>query len=324
MSSQDFYIKKLLKDLGRFADLYNAEVFHGKQILKPEQLTPLPIESGIVITDRNGKKRTIQRRRDIAMMASLGACFVITDCEAQSKIHYAMPVRQFTYDALDYTEQLTVLQNEHKKRGDLSESSEFLSGITTEDKLIPILNLVVYCGKEPWNGPKSLLDMFDLSGISKNAPEIYTALPNYQIHVVDIRNIEDLELYQTGLQQVFGMLKYNNNKSDFHNYILSNRDAINLLDDDALTAAIGLLGENRRLMKLLSTPERKEKGTMCQAIDELIEDGRLEGKIEGSLEGELRMANLISILLKENRLDLLAQITSNETLRKRLFQEYNL
>lgn len=63
---------------------------------------------------------------------------------------------------------------------------------------------------------------------------------------------------------------------------------------------------------------------MCQAIDELIEDGRLEGKIEGSLEGELRMANLISILLKENRLDLLAQITSNETLRKRLFQEYSL
>ncbi len=67
MPRQDFYIKKLLQDPARFADLYNAEIFHGKQILKAELLSPVSTESGIAITNRSGRKQTIQRRRDIAM-----------------------------------------------------------------------------------------------------------------------------------------------------------------------------------------------------------------------------------------------------------------
>ncbi|MFR3755987.1 MAG: hypothetical protein ACLTWY_01855, partial [Hungatella sp.] len=60
----------------------------------------------------------------------------------------------------------------------------------------------------------------------------------------------------------------------------------------------------------------EEEYTMCKAIDDLIADGKKEG--------ELRMASLISILLKENRLDLIAQITGNESLRRQLFQHYHL
>ena len=83
---------------------------------------------------------------------------------------------------------------------------------------------------------------------------------------------------------------------------------------------MGLLGENRRLMRLLAAPGREEEYTMCKAIDDLIADG----KMEGEKKGELRMASLISILLKENRLDLIAQITGNEPLRRQLFQHYHL
>lgn len=77
--------KKLLQDRARFADLYNAEIFHGKQILKAELLSPVSLESGIVITDRNGRRQTIQRRRDIAMKASLGACFIAACCEVRER-----------------------------------------------------------------------------------------------------------------------------------------------------------------------------------------------------------------------------------------------
>lgn len=97
-----------------------------------------------------------------------------------------------------------------------------------------------------------------------------------------------------------------------------------MLDDNALTAVMGLLGENRRLMKYLAAPGREEGYTMCQAIDDLIADGKLEGKREGEKEGEVRMASLISILLKENRLDLIAEISGNEQLRRQLFQHYHL
>ena len=46
------------------------------------------------------------------------------------------------------------------------------------------------------------------------------------------------------------MLKYSTDKSNFYNYITLNHDRICQLDDDALTAVMGLLGENRRLMRL--------------------------------------------------------------------------
>ena len=69
MPRQDFYIKKPAGPRPVFADLYNAEIFHGKQILKAELLSPVSTESGIAITNRSGRKQTIQRRRDIAMKA---------------------------------------------------------------------------------------------------------------------------------------------------------------------------------------------------------------------------------------------------------------
>lgn len=125
MPRQDFYIKKLLQDPARFADLYNAEIFHGKQILKAELLSPVSTESGIAITNRSGRKQTIQRRRDIAMKASIGACFIVAGCEAQGEIHYGMPIRSLTYDALDYTEQLTEIQKEHRKKKDLAKARNF-------------------------------------------------------------------------------------------------------------------------------------------------------------------------------------------------------
>ncbi|MCD7964553.1 MAG: Rpn family recombination-promoting nuclease/putative transposase [Clostridiaceae bacterium] len=324
MPRQDFYIKKLLQDPARFADLYNAEIFHGKQILKAELLSPVSTESGIAITNRSGRRQTIQRRRDIAMKASIGACFIVAGCEAQGEIHYGMPIRSLTYDALDYTEQLTEIQKEHRKKKDLTKSPEFLSGIIRRDKLQPVLTLVLYCGKDPWDGPKSLYDMLDLRGPTECIPDLLAALPDYRINLVDIRKIENLSLYKTGLQQVFGMLKYSAEKSKFYNYITSNHDQISMLDDNALTAVMGLLGENRRLMKYLAAPGREEGYTMCQAIDDLIADGKLEGKREGEKEGEVRMASLISILLKENRLDLIAEISGNEQLRRQLFQHYHL
>ena len=125
MARQDFYIKKLLQDQARFADLYNAEIFHGKQILKAELLSPVSLESGIVITDRNGRRQTIQRRRDVAMKASLGACFIAACCEAQGEVHYGMPVRVLTYDALDYTEQLTKFKRNTGKRKILQKVRSF-------------------------------------------------------------------------------------------------------------------------------------------------------------------------------------------------------
>lgn len=49
-------------------------------------------------------------------------------------------------------------------------------------------------------------------------------------------------------------------------------------------AAFVLLGEQKRIEKLLGAEEEEEMD-MCQAIEEMIEDGRIEGIKEGEARG---------------------------------------
>lgn len=329
MAEQDFYVKRLLKDRSRFADLYNAEVFHGRQVLKAEDLTPIPNESGIVIMDQKGIKRTIQRRRDVIMKASFGIAFAVMAVESQAEVHYAMPVRSLTYDALDYTEQIQVMEKLHKESGDLlSTGAEFLSHITKKDRLIPIINLILYVGKNGWDGPESLYDMMGIDDTWDGFDEIKEYLPNYCIHIMDARNVDGLNRFQTGLQHVFGMLKYESDKQKLYDYAQEYREAISKLDEDTMTALVVLLGEQKRLLKILESSGEKEEADMCTAIDELIEDGRAEGKVEGKVEGneegENRMASLAALLLSANKTDILAAALNDKQLRSQLFEQYHL
>ena len=49
LGKSDVVLKQWLKNKERFADLFNAVVFNGEQVIKPEELEEINGESGIVI-----------------------------------------------------------------------------------------------------------------------------------------------------------------------------------------------------------------------------------------------------------------------------------
>ena len=53
------------------------------------------------------------------------------------------------------------------------------------------------------------------------------------------------------------------------------------MDDLEKQAAWVLLGEQKRVEQLMAGREEKEELNMCQAIEELIQDGKREGREEG-------------------------------------------
>ena len=141
MGKSDVILKQWLKNKARFADLFNAVVFDGEQVIKPEELEELNSESGIVIENANtyvrdteeendknekhnteeknnrGKKNKIahraeQRYRDLVMRWKGEAELAVLALENQAKIHYAMPVRGMLYDALAYTDQMRLVWNQ--------------------------------------------------------------------------------------------------------------------------------------------------------------------------------------------------------------------
>lgn len=281
MAEQDFYLKKLLENKERFADFINVNVFDGNRVLQAKDLHLLPNESGIVVIGSDGMKRTIQRRRDVVMNANLGVCFCIVASENQSNVHYAMAVREMMYDALDYTEQVQRVEEAHRQAGDKLEGADFLSHFTKEDRIVPVLTLTLYYGSESWDGPRSLYGMMGLDDNQEVGRYLKNILPDYRINLIDIRDAAVLEKYETSLQFIFGMVRYNKNKQLLYSYTHKHKDEINHMDRDSKAAALSLLGEQKRLMKILETHTEKEEFDMCQAIDELIADGEKRGELTG-------------------------------------------
>ena len=338
MAERNLYMRKLLGHPARFADFYNGTVFGGRQVLRPEELSDVPGEQGIVILDENGSKRVVERRRDIIKKASFGAYFILTAVENQDGVHYGMPVRSMMYDALDYTEQIERLRQTHKKNGDSLNGSGFLSGITREDRLTPVVSLIFYHGLSSWDGPKCLYDMLGIDASKEEADALKQVLPDYRMNLIEASGIEHPERFSTSLQYIFSMLKYKADKNELYRYARQHRNDFRDMDNDSMLAMFTLLGEQKRLLKIWETSvsEGKEQADMCIAIDELIEDGkaigkmegkaegRAEGKIEGKMEGENQLAALIDRLLQDGRMEDIRLAAGSRSARNDLYEKYGI
>ena len=273
MGKNDIYMKRWLSDKRRFADLINGSLFHGKQVFLPNHLKESNPEQTLILRKPNGENVTIQRYRDIMMVAEDGTRIVVLACENQDEIHYAMPVRGMLYDALNYTEQISQIRKIRRENKELKSNSEFLSGLKKNDRLTPVITIVFYYGEKEWDGAQEL---HGLLGIHAKEYELLKKyIPNYRINLVDPRQMDKNVCFQTDLQPVFNMLKYRKSKDGLRQYIQSNKDFFGSIDEDSYNAIRVLLGSGQQL------PEAKLKSIggidMCKALDDLYQDGVDEG-----------------------------------------------
>lgn len=147
----DLILKNFWRDNDRFADLFNACVFNGKQILKPEDLTEVDTDISSLIKF-NGHAETIQKVLDVVKKTAYGVDFVILGIENQQKIHYAMPLRHMIGDAFSYLKEYNELAAENKKEKNLENSDEFLSKLRKTDRLHAVMTICVYYGEKEWDG----------------------------------------------------------------------------------------------------------------------------------------------------------------------------
>lgn len=207
MGKKDIAVKKWLSDKGRFSDMCNAVLFGGEQVVSAEDLERADSESDIIITDKNGKSRGVQRYRDIVMRWKQGAEFIVLACENQDKVHYAMPVRNMIYDGLTYAEQIgRMWKGQAGEKRQMTEE-EFLSRMNKDDKLIPVITMVFYYGEKKWDGSRSLHGMFRKSEDKALLKVMEKYIPDYSINLIDASDPEKLCAFHTDLQLILGMLQ---------------------------------------------------------------------------------------------------------------------
>lgn len=83
-----------------------------------------------------------------------GRLLHILAVENQTYVDYRMILRNMLTESLSYHKQWKRKKAVHDREGDLGGDRDvFLSGIGREERFLPIITLVVYCGTEhPWDG----------------------------------------------------------------------------------------------------------------------------------------------------------------------------
>ena len=302
MGKLDDMTKELYENDLVFADTMNVLLFDGASMIRAQDLSTLnPTaeqtifdDDFVSITESEEKTDKTQRKaeafsnqkyRDVLRMLQTQngklEVRIIVGAEIQSHIHYAMPIRNFEYDALNLSRQLSARQKYNRENHLLKSRNEFLSGIKKGETFTPVLTVVVYLGKGTWDAPKTLHEMFNLDGV----PETLLAyVPDYRTAILQPESVtsKQLERMKSPLRHILGVIKASTNWQDMNNYVNQNKNDLSHLD--SLTA--GIISEACN-MNIPKQELEKEDVNMCEALVQLKEIGRQEGLSEGKIEGKV-------------------------------------
>lgn len=282
---KDVSLKTFWRDNEHFADLFNATVFNGKQVLKPDKLTEMDTDVSATIHSKSYNE-SITRNRDVVKKMSDGVEFNILGLEIQDKTHYAMPLRTMTYDALGYIKEYNDIKKHHKLNKDsFSSHEEFLSGINKSDRFHPIITLVLYYGESLWDGPTCLSDM--MISMPDNIKAYFS---DYKLNLVQILDSDKYTFYNEDVRDVFNIIRniYNDDFDSIYREYESRNVDIDVME------LICNITSVPKLMDLCTNTEQGGTVNMCEAMKRFQAECESKGMKEG-IDSE-KVNSIISML----------------------------
>lgn len=282
---KDVTLKTFWRDNEHFADLFNATVFNGKQVLKPNKLTEMDTDVSATIQSKSYNE-SITRNRDVVKKMSDGVEFNILGLEIQDKTHYAMPLRTMTYDALGYIKEYNDIKKHHKLNKDsFSSHEEFLSGINKSDRFHPIITLVLYYGESLWDGPTCLSDM--MISMPDNIKAYFS---DYKLNLVQILDSDKYTFYNEDVRDVFNIIRniYNDDFDSIYREYESRNVDIDVME------LICNITSVPKLMDLCTDTEQGGTVNMCEAMKRFQAECESKGMKEG-IDSE-KVNSIISML----------------------------
>lgn len=186
----------------------------------------------------------------------MGVGFVVIGIENQEEVHYLMPLRSMAYDTAEYERQAAGISRQVRRRKGITKA-EFLSGFAKDSRLTPCITLVLYYGND-WDGSLDLQGILDMQGI----PEAMRAyVNNYAIHLVEIRKLENTDVFRTDLKQVFDFIRCSGDKKKLKDLVES-EPAYQEMDEDAYEMAAAY-ADAKELITMKKFRGKDGKVNMC-------------------------------------------------------------
>ena len=279
MSIQDTATKQYVSEAEVFADAFNYLIYDGEQVIKPEQLTDMDTTQYVIPyhEDEKGKPEAAQKYRDtlktLAVKTDDRYTYLVLGIENQSHVHYAMPVRNMLYDAMQLEKQVRDLASQHRKEGKNGTSEEYLSGMKKEDRLSPVITLVINFGGKKWDAPLSLREMY-----GEQPEKVLPFIQDYRVFMIDPMEMSDNDLQKlnSSLREVLHCIKVQRDKQEMRE-LLQTDDRFARLDRDAAMVIRTMTNTKFKI------DDHSEVVNMCEAIQGLIDDGIRSEKKETAL-----------------------------------------
>lgn len=307
----DTVLKNYWRDSRRFADLFNAVLFEGEEIIKAEELEDADTEESAVL-EHGERAESIEAARDsIKIRKASSACgieYVLLANESQGHIHYAMPMRIMGYEYADYRKQYEANAGKYRKAEGLSRD-EYLSKMKATDRFAGVITVVVYYGAEPWNAATTLHGMLDIPERMK------PYINDYRMLLVEARE-NSLKFHNADNADLFSLLKIILDRS------LSREEA----ESRALEYSTRHRPQKAVLMTLAGAAGSRidynqfEKGDadMGTLFDEIAKEGEVRGEVIGGAKQIIAMGSELGL----NETDILSHLMAKLSITKQTAAEY--
>ena len=234
-------------------------------------------------------------------------------CEGQADSDYAIPLREFMYDAMEYTDQLK--SKRHKVK--IDESTKYI---------LPVFHMVLYHG---WNQWKSKHRLQEMMYISEEVEEFIDQVTDYQSYIIDIHEQEP-ELFTTEWVDIFRLMRHSRKKEELKKYVDEHMDELKMLSKDT-RMLLAVLLDQYEIMK----DGKVEVKDMCEAWDgamqmyaeEAAEKERekvIKEEREKAETAERRLRSLFSILAKEHEYEKLNRAFDDADFCQELYMLYGI
>lgn len=279
---KDLATKTITKCKDVFSDICNVNLLEQELRICPEQLELIPTE--LTYHDAEGDLR--EHRMDVRMKyKTLNADIALFCMENQSGISNVMPVRDMGYLYSSYNEQIREIKKENKQAGETYITKE----IGDTQKLTPVISLVIYYGLEDWAGPKTLLDMLDISDEWRDKLE--PLITNHQIKIVHLaaQDEETRKKYQSDFRHIADYLAYMRNKDKEKLESFSRDKTRKIVHPQEFLDMMHAFSKDEKYLlmaeELQKQENREEEMNMCMLLDIVEERGIAKGKQEEIIHG---------------------------------------
>lgn len=282
--------KNYFYDNARYADLVNGAAFGGQQVLTADSLGDLDVQTGFVREPgggtgrarRPGSRAKAGRRqggtkyRDMVRKAVFGEGSAVIGIELEELMDYSMPLRDMYYSVGEYEKQASQVRSRARTEYKGLKGGGFLYRFPKGTLLPPVMTVILYCGKEDWDGPRTLHEMLDFACVPD---EMRKMVPDYRINILEVRRLKDTGIFRTDLRQVLDCIRLSDDRTALKS-LVEGDPYYRRMEEDAYGVVACYIG----IDELLRVKENNRNGgkiNMCSALREMIAEGRAEGRKEG-------------------------------------------